>query len=603
MTEPVSRNIKVIRYASDTVHASVVFTDLYARYSTDNQAYTSTEDQLRRLRRGVDRREIKSLLFPKAVIEILHEYKDDAISGFGTVGRDGLNAALAEIREGKAQILLVDDFKRFVRDMGSTLFLYDFLQDYNAELISISDGFSSAEPGARLKFMNKAYASEEFLEGVSQDTKRGLNERREEGYSDGHLWFGVGSKPSKKIQIKGREKDSHYEYCVIQHLADIVLKIFEMARDGSSDFAIAETLTAKEIPPPRCWDKNGNLVDPKKKIPWLDKTVWHILNNKAYIGIIERGRTKVVRRNDGGKKTLKVPREKWLVIERPEVRIVPQDLWDAVRARVQKYHAEKVRAGVSENKPFKYDGTTNKILTGVVKCHRCSTGLVQTSGKSGGRYGCPAHRKSSGLCDNKKTILARWLDGTVIDWLLEQVRSDEVFSLLASKYNKLLQQRLSGDSLELNQKESELAQVQRSIDNIIRRIEDGTDSPALTARLHELEPQKKKLVEQVNYLRGLNKSQVLMTPLAIKQRFDEIPKLLKEKTPNEVNRVLKSLFRGSDEMVVVPRNNDEREEFWVVGKLNVGRLMNVASTLSGEHANSEVLAAVIPFELRVRDKD
>lgn len=597
--EQATREIKFIRYEPEVLLATTVGLILYARYSTDNQAHTSTEDQLRRTRRSVSLGDVRSVLFSQAKIELRHEFKDDAVSGFGTVGRDGLDQALSKIRNGEAKIILVDDFKRFVRGMGSALDLYDFLQDHGAELISISDSFSSAEPNARLKFMNKAYASEEFLDGVSRDTQRGLNERRYEGFSDGHLCFGIGSKATRTIHMKGREKDSHFDYFVIPHLAQIVLRVFSMANDGLSNKAIAYRLNEDGISPPQCWDKKtGILKQAKAQAAWKDKTVWNILNNKSYIGIIERGKTKIVRRNDGTKKVIAVPKEKWLVIERPDLRIVPLDLWNSVREKLQKYHIEKDRSGVESNRPFKYDGTTNKLLTGICKCHKCGTGFVQVSGKHGGRYGCPTYRKSR-ACDNKKTVSWRKLEGTVIRWILEQVKSEEIFTILASKYNKLLQERLSGESAEWQAKELQLSHVDEAIKNILANMERGLVSPALSSRLSDLEFQKQKLKEQIRHLEGLNKSQLLMTPRAIQQRFNEIPSLIREKTPQEVNRALKSLFRGQNEIVLVPRIEHGIEDYWALGKLNIGRLMGIGAKLTGEYGNPETLDLDVPFELKI----
>jgi len=603
MSESTARTIKVLKYTDKSTHAVSVDALSYARYSTENQANSSTEDQHRRIRRATEYGDAESRLFPKAKLELKHEFKDDAISGFGTIGREGLNEALAKIRSGEAKIILVDDFKRFLRDMGSALDLYDFLQDYGAELISISDKFSSSEPGARLKFMNKAYASEEFLDGVSRDTRRGLNERRYEGFSDGHLWFGVGSKSTRMIHMKGKEKESHHDYFIIPHLAQTVLKIFECANDGLSTKAIARSLNEQGIPAPRRWDrKTGVLVESTPTVRWMDKTVWQILNNRAYLGVIERGKTRIIKRNDGTKKTLNMPQNEWVVIERPDLRIVPQDLWDSVKEKIRKYHVAKEHAGVGANKPFKYDGVTNKLLTGICKCYKCGTGFVMVSGKHGGRYGCPTYRKT-GACDNSKTVSWRKLEGTIIEWLLSQFRNDEVFALIASKYNKLLHQRLSGESQELNAKLSQLVQVQTAIDNIIRSIEQGLSSQTLTSRLNELETQKQRLSEQVKYLEGLNQSQLLMTPLAIKKRFNELPTLLREKTANEANRVLKSLFRGKGEIVLTPRSKNGVEDYWAIGKLNVGRFLSISAKVNGEFSHGDTVDLEIPFELHVNSKE
>ncbi len=372
--EPTDRNIEIIKYAKEDTVASKADGASYARYSTDNQLKTSTDDQLRRIRRSNQHGTIKSLLFPNVKIDLRYEIKDDAVSGFGKVGRDGLDKIISLIRSGQIKVIVVDDFKRFIRDMGSALDLYDLLQEHNAELISISDGFSSAESGARLKFMNKAYASEEFLDGVSRDTKRGLNERRYEGYSDGHLWFGVGSKASRQIQVKGKLKDSYFEYFIIVPLAEIVLRIFAFYRDGHSTKNVARILNEEGVPAPASYDKEGNLREGKIS-QWRDRTIWHILNNKAYIGIIERGKTKIIKKNDGTKQVIKIPKSDWLVIKLEELRVVPQLLWESVRERVGEYHKKKAISGVSGS-PFKFNGTTHHVLTGICKCQDCGGNIT-----------------------------------------------------------------------------------------------------------------------------------------------------------------------------------------------------------------------------------
>lgn len=60
---------------------------IYSRYSTDNQSATSTEDQARMVRRAVQIGNIRPLLFEGQNFEIVGEFKDEAVSGFGVVGR------------------------------------------------------------------------------------------------------------------------------------------------------------------------------------------------------------------------------------------------------------------------------------------------------------------------------------------------------------------------------------------------------------------------------------------------------------------------------------------------------------------------------------
>ena len=110
-----------------------------------------------------------------------------------------------------------------------------------------------------------------------------------------------------------------------------------------------------------------------------------ILSNKAYIGTIERNKTKLVKRGDGTRQVVKIPPSQWLVMERPDLRIISQDVWDAVRERMTEFQRKKVEAG-AEGRPFRYDGTTNDILTGVCKCE-CGGGFIIATGRRGGYYG------------------------------------------------------------------------------------------------------------------------------------------------------------------------------------------------------------------------
>ncbi|NJL24305.1 MAG: recombinase family protein, partial [Calothrix sp. SM1_5_4] len=114
-SEAVKPSFRRIRYEDEDEIPSEVDAASLARHSTDNQLSTSCDDQLRPIQRAVERDELKSLSFPHAQIRLKYQYKDEAISGFGVIGRDGLDAVLSLIRQGKIQLVLVDDFKRLIR--------------------------------------------------------------------------------------------------------------------------------------------------------------------------------------------------------------------------------------------------------------------------------------------------------------------------------------------------------------------------------------------------------------------------------------------------------------------------------------------------------
>lgn len=569
---------------------------IYARYSTDNQSSASTEDQARMVRRAVQIGNIKPLLFEGKNFEIVGEFKDEAVSGFGVVGRDGLDSALNMIRAKQADVIVVSDFKRFLRGMGIALQIYDFLQEHGAELIAVSDGFSSAQKNARLMFMNKAYASEEFLEGVSIDTQRGLNERRYEGFSDGHLWFGVSSKASRQTMIKGKLKDSHFDYFIVEQQAEVVRRIFRMSADGLSQREIAKILNDEFIPCPGCYHKTGqfkeNLID---RPPWRDRTIFQILNNKSYCGIIERGKTKIIKKSDGTKQTIDVPRSNWVVIERPDIRIVDQELWDSVRERFKDYNLRKLKSG-SAGKPFCHDGQVNHIFTSLCKCEVCSGPVVVVTGKSGGYYGCRnSHRQKT--CSNRKVISWRKLELPILDFLASQLNREDVCRSLAQKYNELRKSRISADNGGIDRAAMQLADVEQSIANIVKAIEQGAVSDVLIAKLKQLENDKYNLSGKIKFLSGTDQNEIYITPSVIKSRFAEIPELLRTSKPFEVHKALRPLLGKDGIKLIYKAEADGKGEHWAEGSLNLGKALTFVESLG--YGDSASIKHEIPFSIRL----
>ena len=578
----------------------------YGRYSTDHQSSSSSDEQINNVIRAVAQKRVKSLLFPGVPLKVTCEFKDDAVSGASMAGRDGLERALTQIRLGRCKIILVSDFKRFLRGMSTALELYDFLQEHGAELIATSDGFSSASPNARTQFMGRALASEEFLEATSTDTRRGLDERRYEGLSDGHLWFGVSSRATKSSLVKGRMQPSHFDYYVLENQAEIVRRIFRMAADGYSQQAIARTLNGEGILPPAHYDKEGNVrINPNRGLEFRDRSIWQVLNNKALLGVIERKKTRLVKRSDGTKHSIELPRSQWIVVERPDLQIVSQELWDAVRVRIAEYSARKAAAGVAKNKPFKNDGYATHALTGMFTCAECGDAVVVVSGHRGGYYGC---QRASRLrtCGFHACINCKKLETQFFAWIIDQVMSQGFCAAVADKYNEARRERSTGETADLTTKQARLTEVNASLANIVRAVEQGAASSVLLARLADLERERDGLVERLKYLQGVDKNQVYVTPGAIRSRMAALPTLLQQAGPFEVQRALKPLLAGCSVRLEgrdkaqrgeVGKSKAKKQSLWLVGSINLGRLLS--HTAAGELGAAERASAEVRIEMRL----
>src|SRR5262249_51747526 len=127
--------------------------------------------------------------------------------------------------------------------------------------------------------------------------------------------------------------------------AAVVRRIFTEFKAGRSPRRITIALNREGVRGPRSgqWDAstiNGNAVRGTG-----------ILNNELYIGRLVWNRLRYIKDPATGKRIsrLNAP-DRWIVQQVPELRIVSQDLWDAVKER-QKSLKRNTRPDVAE-KPY-----------------------------------------------------------------------------------------------------------------------------------------------------------------------------------------------------------------------------------------------------------
>ena len=137
---------------------------------------------------------------------------------------------------------------------------------------------------------------------------------------------------------------------------------------------IADMLNREGIPGPRNgkWDKSTIHGNPKRGTG--------ILNNEIYIGRLVWNRQSFVKDPATGKRQARPnPESEWITTEVPDLRIVDQDLWDAVKARQEGRRIEQTDREAWERRKPRF------LLTGLVKCGCCGGGF-STVGKD--RFPC-----------------------------------------------------------------------------------------------------------------------------------------------------------------------------------------------------------------------
>ena len=261
--------------------------------------------------------------------------------------------------------------------------------------------------------------------------------------------------------------------------AAVVLRIFRDFAVGKSPRAIAKVLNAEGIPGP-----DGR--------QWRDTTIrgqidrgTGILNNSLYVGRLEWNRCSYIKDPKTGKRVARPnAKEVWEVVQVPALRLIDDDLWDAVRRRQQSlsFAIQRDDDGNALNRAHR----RKFLFSGLLKCGCCGGGFTIVGQD---RYGCATHR-TKGTCANGATVRRQEIEARVLAGLKDRLMAPELvrefiraFHEEANSVAAEFEQRIKSDALELQS-------LERKIASIVAAVEEGKYSRALGDRLADLERQR-----------------------------------------------------------------------------------------------------------------
>ena len=443
---------------------------LYARYSSDNQREASIGDQFRICRERANREKWK----------IIGTYKDAGISGASMILRPGIQTLLQDAQAGQFDMVLAEALDRISRDQADVATFYKHLKFAGVPIVTLAEGEIS-ELHVGLKGTMNAL----FLKDLAAKTHRGLRGRVEEGKSGGGLCYGY--KVVKQLDDRGDPIRGDRE--IDEAEANIIRRVFREFASGIGPRTIARTLNEEGIPGP-----NGK--------PWGDTTIrGHVkrgtglINNELYIGRLIWNRLRYIKDPSTGKRVSRLnPKSEWLVREVPELRIVDEQLWQAVRKRqseiAEKYEnvTEAVRKHHKKNS-LNGRRRPQSLLSGLIFCGCCGGPY---SLRGAGRFACSNHI-SKGICSNSRTIPSEDLENRVLSGLKDRMMTPEVAAeamrAYAEETNRLNRERRSnGDAWQ-----AELAKVEKDIRGIIEAIKAGMFHESMKGEMTALENRKAEL--------------------------------------------------------------------------------------------------------------
>lgn len=451
---------------------------LYARYSSDNQRDASIEDQLRQCRERAAREGWT----------IVETYSDRAISGASLI-RSGIQSLLADAQAGRFDMVLSEALDRLSRDQEDVAGVFKRLRFAGVTIFTLSEGEIN-ELHVGLKGTMNAL----FLKDLAIKTHRGIRGRVEAGKIGGGNAYGY--RVVHRLDAHGEPIRGERE--IIPKQADIVLRIFRDYAAGKGPRRIAAELNRENIPSPTGKRWNDATIRGNRAIGS------GILNCELYIGVIRWNRQKKLKNPDTGRFAYRLnPESEWIRVEVPELRIVPQALWDAAKAQQDRLTGlyqkqidgarDAARTIRGKNSGLNATHRPRTLLSGLVFCGSCG-GSYARRGQE--RFTCTNHMLGNG-CGNARTVPGRVLEDRVLAGLHERLMAPdmitEAMSAYAQETNRLnRERRQSGDVTR-----RDLAETGKAIAEIVRVIEQGGWHRALSDRLTELETKQDSLTARL----------------------------------------------------------------------------------------------------------
>ena len=438
---------------------------IYARYSSDNQRDASIADQLRMCRLHAE----------KQGWHVIEEYTDHAISGASLI-RPGIQALMTDAMSGRFDVILSEAMDRLSRDQEDIAGIFKRMSYADVKMFTLSEGEVS-----HLHVGLKGTMNALFLKDLADKTRRGQRGRVEAGKSGGGNSYGYDV--VKKLDANG--EPIRGDRTINEDQAAVVLRIFRDYAAGKSAKTIAFALNKDGIPAPSGGDWGFSTINgnPKRGNG--------ILNNEMYVGKIVWNRQRFVKDPNTGKRQARPnPESEWVIQETPELRILDDDLWNAVKARQEKNKLTRDDNGNTDVRTVNHRRRPKYLFSGLTKCSCCGGGY---SAISATLIGCSTAR-NKGTCDNRVNIRRDELESRVLNALRTRLVDPELFAHFCEVFTQEMNRLRMEGRASIASSEAELTKINRELEKILDLyLSDALSVEMVKERSKKLEARKADL--------------------------------------------------------------------------------------------------------------
>ena len=442
---------------------------IYARFSTDRQNEKSVDDQI-------------ALCAARCVREgweVAGSFSDRAVSGSTPVAKrvDGAKM-LAALMAREADVLVLESLDRLSRDQVDQETIVRQLEFIGVRIVGLSDGYDSAT-GCSRKVLRavRGLVNELYLDDLREKVKRGMRGVFERGCCPGGKVYGY----------RTEECEAGKRFAIYEPEARIVREIFSRFAAGWSAGRIVDDLNRRRIPSPR----GGKWM--VSALVGVDSLGTGMLNNRLYIGLHIFGRFEWRKDPTTGKRTKRVrPESEWLRAEHPELRVIDEATWDAVRER---------------KRPFGYrsgGAPAKTLLSGILRCGICGAPMIK-SGRS--NYCCSvSHNQGRSVCPGL-TVSVEDAENAVIRIIRAQLLSPDAVERILKSVRAQLEALTSTSDEEEKDIRTRMAALQSEVDNLVEAVASGSLPAAIVGK--KISERQAELDRLEGELKGLKRAGAL----------------------------------------------------------------------------------------------
>lgn len=367
----VSKRAAKMKDTSIQKENKIYYVGIYARLSSDKNELKneSIDTQVNIIRKFIADYNNSN----KNEMIIFDIYKDLGKTGTNFARMDFMRL-MEDIRQGEVNCVIVKDFSRFGRDyMEVGNYIEKIFPFLGVRFISLADQYDTQDPknGDRKFAMNvKNLVNEMYARDFSKKGKVQLQQRRKKGsYVGGITPYGY------SFEWVGKVKKLRID----EQAAEVVRFIFLSFCKEKNYAAVTRRLNEKKINPPFIYYKTKEIYCRSDTYQGWDKgAVSRILSSKAYIGILEQGKTEITLKRI----EKKVEENHWIRIKAHDP-IVEKPLFD----EVQKIREDIKNRVEKQNKSEKKLSEEVNVFHDILYCGICKRKLLRHSNAYQGQDG------------------------------------------------------------------------------------------------------------------------------------------------------------------------------------------------------------------------